>query len=157
MWGGRGGAPEWVFAQGVKQVRSTTAQPAGKKSQVRQMMHFPADTLGGDNAPPAVLEVSRLAIHLAHWHAFAPSPWVLRTVAVSEVCIRGCSHEDWCCSSSSHLCEMYWGSVRESGIRILTYPNNWATAPESRWQHCLSLVLSHTRHWVFLSSFKKTC
>ncbi|KAL3976218.1 tctex1 domain-containing protein 2 [Sarotherodon galilaeus] len=51
-------------------------------SQVRQVMQSPADTLGGDNAPPTVLQVSRLAAHFPQWHACAPSPWVLRTVAM---------------------------------------------------------------------------
>lgn len=41
----------------------TNAQPAGRMSQVRQVMQSPADTLGGDNAPPTVLQVSWLAAH----------------------------------------------------------------------------------------------
>ncbi|XP_019204408.1 uncharacterized protein LOC109195978 [Oreochromis niloticus] len=51
-------------------------------SQVRQVMQSPADTLGGDNAPPTVLQVSGLAARFPQWRACAPSPWVLRTVAM---------------------------------------------------------------------------
>ncbi|XP_039882163.1 uncharacterized protein LOC120730097 [Simochromis diagramma] len=51
-------------------------------SQVRQVVHSPADTLGGDNAPLMVLQVSRLAACFPQWRACAPSPWVLRTVAM---------------------------------------------------------------------------
>ncbi|XP_039904084.1 uncharacterized protein LOC120744034 [Simochromis diagramma] len=60
----------------------TNAQPAGEMSQVRQGMQSPADTLGGDGAPPSVLQVSRLAAHFPQWRACAPSPWVLQTVAM---------------------------------------------------------------------------
>ncbi|XP_039462961.1 glycerol-3-phosphate dehydrogenase, mitochondrial [Oreochromis aureus] len=41
-----------------------------------------AQTHWGDNAPPTVLQVSRLAAHFPQWRACAPSPWVLRTVAM---------------------------------------------------------------------------
>ncbi|XP_076746637.1 uncharacterized protein LOC112431703 [Maylandia zebra] len=60
----------------------SNAQPAGEMSQVRQGMQSPADTLGGDGAPPSVLQASRLAAHFPQWRACAPSPWVLQTVAM---------------------------------------------------------------------------
>lgn len=80
-------SPICRHSKGTAWVLFTLSLPEGAVFSLPSLpsnMPFPADTLGGGNAPPRVLQVSQLAAHRSQWHDYASPPWVVKTGATGN-------------------------------------------------------------------------